>query len=502
MISTRAGALGRRSATWAAAAVLGATTALVGAAPAVAAPADISEGSLNWGFKASFRNYVSLGNGNPPIAASDGASINADGTFAFPATGGSYDAETGETNATYGGTIVFSYPAHMFTITLANPTVVVSSGTAVLKADVELASTAFPPVDATQATIATLTTTGSNPTVGADGITGSALAATLTAEGAAAFNGFYAAGETLDPLSFTALTAGGGEPGAPSVTVDPATGVDPAGATISVAGSGFDPEANTAAGIYVSFGPKVDEHWTNAGVLQVTKWVNATNTPTDARDTMNPDGSFSTTLPISARYTDRNGNAVDCTVTQCYVITFAARGSADRSQDTFTPVSFAAPAGGGDASQQIAATVLAGGPLTLSVAGSSVTLPAAANGAVTSGALNTATVSDLRGTNAGWSLVGQVGDFVATGDATIAADNLGWAPSASPVDDPLVGTTGTVTPGAVAEPGAGLGTARALCTSAAGASAGSFTCGAQLNLGVPAAAVPGDYTATLTLTLS
>ncbi|MDG4764040.1 HtaA domain-containing protein [Solwaraspora sp. WMMD406] len=502
MTSSRAGALGRRSASWAAVAVLGAATALVGASPAMAAPADITEGSLNWGFKASFRTYVSSGNGNPPIAASDGASINADGTFAFPSTGGSYDAETGETNATYGGTVVFSYPAHMFTITLANPTVAVSGGAAVLKADVELESTAFPPVDVTQATIADLTTASGNPVAGADGITGTGLAATLTAEGAAAFAGFYGAGETLDPLTFDAATSGGGEPGAPAVTVTPSTGVDPDGATIAVIGSGFDPEANNAAGIYVSFGPKVDEHWTNASVLQVTKWVSSTNEPTDARDTMNADGSFSTTLPISARYTDRNGNAVDCTVTQCYVITFAARGSADRSQDTFTPITFAAAAGGGSASQQIAATVLPGGPLTLSVAGSSVTLPAVANGAVTSGALNAATVADLRGSNAGWSLVGQSGDFVAAGDAVIAANNLGWVPSASVVDDPLVGAAGTVTPGAVADPGAGLGTARALCTSAAGASAGTFTCGAQLNLGVPASATPGDYTATLTLTLS
>lgn len=502
MISTRARALGRRSATWAATAALGAATVLVGASPAVAAPADIVEGSLNWGFKASFRTYVSMGNGNPPIAVSNGASINADGTFAFPSTGGSYDAATGEANATYGGTVVFSYPAHFFTITLANPTVSISGGAATLKADVNLASAAAEPVQVTQATIATLTTSGSNPAAGADGVTGTALAATLTAAGASAFNGFYAAGEPLDPLSFTAATSGGGQPGAPSVAVTPVTGVDPAGATLTVNGSGFDPAANNAAGIYVSFGPKVDEHWANASVLQTTKWVNSTNEPTDARDRMNPDGSFNTTLAISARYTDRNGNAVDCTVVQCYVITFAARGSADRSQDTFTPVSFATAAGGGNASQQIATTVLAGGPLTLSVAGSSVTLPAVANGAVTSGPLNTATVADLRGTNAGWSLVGQVGDFTAVGDAVIAANNLGWAPTATAVNDPLVGATGTVTPGPVAQPGAGLGTARALCTSAAGASAGSFTCGGQLNLGVPAGAVPGDYTATLTLTLS
>jgi hypothetical protein len=477
-------------------AALGVVAALAGAGPASAAEADISGGTLTWGFKASFRNYVSGGNGNPPIAARNGATINADGTFAFPAAGGSYDPATGTGTARYGGTIVFSYPAHFFTITLANPAVELAGGTARLKADVELVSTAAEPVQVEQATIATLT--GSPGQNGAT-VTGTDLAATLTAEGASAFNGFYAAGETLDPVSFT-FSTGGPEPAVPTVGVTPAAGVDPAGAVITVTGSGFDPAANGAAGIYVSFGPKVEDHWTNASVLQVTKWVSRDNLPTDARDTLNPDGTFQTTLPISAVYTDRNGAEVDCTAVQCYVITFAARGSADRSQDTFTPVTFGTPTGGGT-DQRITATVR-GGPLTLGVAGDSVTLPAVGNGEVASGALNDASVADLRGTNAGWSLVGQVTDFVSAGGGVIAADNLGWLPTATAETDPLAGVPGVVTPGAAAAPGAGLGSARALCTSAAGASAGSFTCGAQLNLGVPPAAPAGDYTATLTLTLS
>ncbi|TDB88243.1 Htaa domain-containing protein [Micromonospora fluostatini] len=500
MVRSRAGTAWRRSMRWAAVAVLGASAALVGAGPASAAEADITGGSLTWGFKASFRNYVKTGNGNPPIAASNGATINADGTFTFPSTGGTHDAATGTTSAEYGGAIVFSYPAHFFTIKLANPTVSVSGGTTALKADVDLTTTAAEPVSVRQATIATL----SGSTGGGDGtVTGTNLAATLTTEGASAFNGFYVAGDALDPLSFTFTTGGDVEPAGPAVTVTPASGLDPAGATITVQGSGFDPEANNAAGFYLSFGPKVAEHWANSSVLQVTKWINKTNEPTEARDRLNADGTFSTTLPISAVYTDRNGDQVDCTAVQCYVITFAARGSADRSQDTFTPVTFATTGGpgGGDADQRITATVT-GGPLTLGVAGNTVALPAVSNGEVASGALHNATVSDLRGTNAGWSLVGQVSDFASTGGGTIAADSLGWVPNATVVDDPLGGTPGVVTPGTAAAPGSGLGSARSLCTSATGASNGTFTCGAQLNLGVPASAVPGDYSATLTLTLS
>ncbi|MFI9639278.1 HtaA domain-containing protein [Micromonospora sp. NPDC051925] len=490
-----------RSLRWAAVALLGASAALIGAGPAQAAGADLSTGSLTWGFKASFRAYMNSGNGSPPIAASNGASINSDGTFTFPVKGGTYDATTGAIDAEYGGKVVFSYPAHFFTISLANPTVVVTGDTAALKADVDLVTTATDPVSVRQATIATIAVTDGNPGGNGGTVTATNLAATMTAEGASAFNGFYAAGTALDPLSFT-FSTGGGEPAGPAVGVTPSTGVDPAGATITVEGSGFDPEANSAAGIYVSFGPKVDEHWTNSGVLQVTKWVSKTNEPTEARDRLHADGTFRTTLPISAVYTDRNGAQVDCTKVQCYVITFAARGAADRSQDTFTPVTFTrAPAGGGDTDQQITATVT-GGALTLGVAGATVALPAVSNGQVTTGALNTATVADLRGTNAGWSLVGQVSDFASAGGGTIAADNLGWVPNAAVGTDGLAGTPGVVTPGATAAPGAGLGTARALCTSATGASNGTFTCGAQLNLGVPASALAGDYTAILTLTLS
>src|SRR5690606_37723406 len=63
------------------------------------------------------------------------------------------------------------------------------------------------------------------------------------------------------------------------------------------------------------------------------------------------------------------------------------------------------------------------------------------------------------------------------------------------VDD---GSNGTVTPGAAGS----LGTARTLASAAAGASGGVFKAGADLDLSVPAGASPGDYTATLTLTLS
>lgn len=489
-----AGRIGR-SLRWATAAVIGTAASIAAIAPASAAPAGITGGTLDWGFKASFRAYVSTGNGNPPIAVGGGATRNADGTFRFPATEGTYDAATGATTVHHGGTVVFSYPAHFFEITLSNPTVVLQGGSGSLMADVDLevSGGGFEPVHVTQAEIATVA--AADPVVSGDTVTWSNLATTLTETGASAFAGFYTAGTALDPLSLS-VSAPGGEPSGPAVTVTPVSDMDPDGATVTVTGSGFNP---AGAGIYVVFGPKRADYWTNAAYYKSAKWVRA-----GGADALNPDGTFSTTLEVSATYTDGTGTAVDCNATPCYVLTFAAHGSADRSQDTQTGIAFAGTGGPGGtgAAQEITAQVLTTGPLTLTSAGAAVALSAVQPGAVTSGDLNAVTVKDLRGTNAGWSLVGQVEAFTSPVGGTIAADNLGWTPSASTVDDGLAGAAGTVTPGGTAEPGSGLGTARTLCASAAGASAGHFQCGADLDLGVPAATTPGDYTATLTLTLS
>ncbi|GAA0439852.1 hypothetical protein Aca07nite_48400 [Actinoplanes capillaceus] len=371
-----------RAALLAGAIALGAASALTGVTPAFAAPVDVAGGSLDWGFKASFRAYVSTGNGNPPIATSNGATRNADGTFDFPATGGTYDAAAGTATVSYGGTVVFSYPAHLFEITVSNPTLVVDGdGTGSLKADVDLAAqNGGTDQHLDQAEIATLVTTA--PTVTDGDVSFNALAATLTASGASAFAGFYPAGTALDPV------------------------------TASASASGED--------------------------------------PTDPTDPTDP-GS-----------------------------------------------------GGGSAAQTVTAAV-SGGALTLTSAGSAVALSAATPGQTATGNLNAVTVSDLRGTSAGWDLVGQVTEFTAAGGAVIPAANLGWTPSAQVATSGLVAANGAknaVTAGAPVAPGAGLGSSRTLCSAETGSSLGSATCGAALNLGIPESSAAGEYSAVLTLTLA
>ncbi|MFD0684305.1 hypothetical protein [Actinomadura fibrosa] len=297
----------------------------------------------------------------------------------------------------------------------------------------------------------------------------------------------------------------------PGTTVTPASGLDPGGQDLTVHGSGFSATANNGFGVYVVFGPKNADYATNANAFQASKWVHKGATPSAGQDVMNADGTFDVTLPgVKAQYTDGDGNRVDCLTTQCYVITMAAHGVPDRSQDSFTPVTFTGgenpgdpggedpgtdpgtPAGSG---KQTLSTKVTNGALTLALDGDTAELGTVTPGEHSTGTLRTARVTDARGTQAGWSLVGEATDFSRAAGGTIPAAGLAWSPSARVVAD---GSQGAVTAGAAGS----LGTPRTLASSAAGSSGGAFEAGAGLDLSVPAGTAPGDYTATLTLTLS
>lgn len=301
----------------------------------------------------------------------------------------------------------------------------------------------------------------------------------------------------------------------PSTTVTPSTGADPAGQDITVTGSGFDPSKNNGFGVYVAFGPKSGDDWyLNANAFQATKWVHKNASGSAGQAKMNADGTFDVTLSgIKAQYTDGDGKDVDCLVTQCYILTLAAHGSPDRSQDTAVPVTFVGGEnpdpgggdpggnpgenpGGGSADQRITANVTRTGALSMSMAGTDVALTDVAPGGTSTGALHKATVTDARGTDAGWNLVGQMGDLASAEGGTIPAANLAWTPNAAVVED---GSGAAVTPGPQVR---GLDAAQTLAASAAGTSGGVFQAGAGLDLLVPAGVTPGAYTGTLTLTLS
>ena len=161
----------------------------------VNAPVPASPGSLTWGVKQSLQSYV-LGGGS--ISTGSGAGYNGV-RFSFPqASSTAFDHAAGTGSSTYRGGATFAYPAHGFSIGLANPRVQLTSATAgtlymdvtyngATTSGVNFASLGFG--SASKSSTGT-TTTFSNVT------------AVLTAAGATAFQGFYTAGTALDPLSF------------------------------------------------------------------------------------------------------------------------------------------------------------------------------------------------------------------------------------------------------------------------------------------------------------
>ncbi|MDH6679997.1 hypothetical protein M2284_004222 [Rhodococcus sp. LBL1] len=114
----------------------------------------------------------------------------------------------------------------------------------------------------------------------------------------------------------------------PQVTVSQSADIAAAGENITISGTGFDGAA-TGTGLYV-------------GVIQDDKWsptdASAWGAQTFVRPTQIVGGAWSTALDVKAI----QGGA-DCLANACSIYTVMAHGSADRSQDTKTPITFAPP---------------------------------------------------------------------------------------------------------------------------------------------------------------
>lgn len=211
---------------------LGAGGALVVAhAPAAtAAPSPVATTSapLKWGVKESFRTYIT-GIAAGSITVSEGAKrvANNEGGLTWPVLDGSYDAGTKAGTVNYGGKVVFRSVGHtIWHITIANPTLVLD-GTAngKLYADVSYATGGSESAPANQGTDTDVffgTVAVTTPTVNGQSSTYTNQAVTLTAEGSASFNGQYAAGTAMDPLT-AAITLTAPPTTTPPTTTPPTT---------------------------------------------------------------------------------------------------------------------------------------------------------------------------------------------------------------------------------------------------------------------------------------
>ncbi|MDI9914617.1 hypothetical protein [Rhodococcus sp. IEGM 1379] len=129
--------------------------------------------------------------------------------------------------------------------------------------------------------------------------------------------------DTKTPVTFKAPVV---VPTGPTVTVSNATGIAAAGETVTVSGTGF---SGAGSGIYVGLVQDNKYSLTEAGAWMTTTWIKAANIV---------DGKWSTTVDVLAVK-----GASDCLANTCSFYTIAAHGSADRTQDTTTPVTFKAP---------------------------------------------------------------------------------------------------------------------------------------------------------------
>jgi len=194
---------GRRIAAAATAALL-----IAGAAPLAASAAttsgDVTDGTLDWGVKESFRAYIVSPVADGAIEVLGGAEQNSDGTFRFG--GGDGTLSDGVAEIAFAGTVRFTGHDGALEVVVSNPAIQLDESGGSLVADVSSLSqdgelVEFPGVVLAELAGAALEPDASG-VVAADGI-----AAVLSAAGAPSFGGFYEAGEALDPVSFTVQTS-------------------------------------------------------------------------------------------------------------------------------------------------------------------------------------------------------------------------------------------------------------------------------------------------------
>ena len=187
---------------------------------------ELKDGTLDWGFKQSFRSYVT-GMAKGTIVAADGATQAPDnGPFTFTGGTGTYDTGTHATDTAFKGNVLFSSTAHGFAIKLADVKVLTAGTTGSIQADVTLNGTTQDDI-----AVAALDLSKVAPGQGEGGaMVFKDIPAALTAEGAKAFNGMYKEGDALDPATLSVKAVKPAPSPTPSVT-PPVTATPTATAT-------------------------------------------------------------------------------------------------------------------------------------------------------------------------------------------------------------------------------------------------------------------------------
>lgn len=154
------------------------------------------------GVKASFRNYVVGPIAHGSIEIAGGVTRNADGTFRFPAGTGTYDDAGRLTEIAFTGRVSFLGHAGALELHLDDPRIDLNGDQSVLRADMTSKDmTSGQVVVYDDVAVAHLDAQAGTHIADAGRSSWRGIPATLTAAGAPAFAGFYAAGSDIDPVA-------------------------------------------------------------------------------------------------------------------------------------------------------------------------------------------------------------------------------------------------------------------------------------------------------------
>ncbi|WP_073951853.1 HtaA domain-containing protein [Streptomyces kebangsaanensis] len=185
-------------------------TALLPVGTAHAASRTVQGGRLDWGIKSSFQSYVTGPVAQGSYSLTGGAATVGGSGFRFHSATGAYDGATGAFRATFSGGVRFvghkeASGGYQLDLTLSRPTVSISGSTGALYLDVvSKARDTGRVTTSAQVPFATLSLGGIDMRGGGDAVVLNNLPATLTAQGARSFAGYYTAGTALDPVSLSA----------------------------------------------------------------------------------------------------------------------------------------------------------------------------------------------------------------------------------------------------------------------------------------------------------
>jgi hypothetical protein len=177
------------------AAALALALALTGAPSVAQDSCTVDAATMTWGFKESFRSYISGTIANGEWTVADGASYSTP-NFGWASGAGELTGDAGV--VAFIGSITFTGHGGILNTTVANPQLRFDgSGEATLLLDVSGTTQEGVPVDERSVEFATIDLDGA---LQGDTVVLTSSPAVLTEAGAAAF-GTYEAGEQLDPIS-------------------------------------------------------------------------------------------------------------------------------------------------------------------------------------------------------------------------------------------------------------------------------------------------------------